>query len=72
MMDEEKVLAGADDCPKCDKCGAPITTGFMVFLCPQREQCEFFEADWDDETKAFVRSHWGPAGQAGETGELGG
>ena len=30
------------DDPKCDKCGAPITTGLMAVFCPYAEQCEFF------------------------------
>jgi len=29
-----------DDCPKCDTCGAPITTGLMAVFCP-RKDCEF-------------------------------
>lgn len=44
--------------PTCDKCGAPIETGFMVLICPHREQCEFYEHDWDEDTKKLVRAHW--------------
>ena len=29
-------------CPTCDKCGAPITTGAMALICPNREQCFFY------------------------------
>jgi hypothetical protein len=28
--------------PKCDKCGAPITTGLMAAFCPRKEECEFW------------------------------
>lgn len=34
-----------DDDPKCDKCGAPITTGLMAVFCPKGDDCEFFVAD---------------------------
>lgn len=30
------------DEPKCDKCGAEITTGFMAVFCPLAERCEFW------------------------------
>jgi hypothetical protein len=42
-----------DECPKCDRCGAPVTTGLMAVFCPRAEQCEF----WPDhpESVAFVR-----------------
>lgn len=26
------------NCPTCDTCGAPITTGAMAILCPRRER----------------------------------
>lgn len=47
--------------PTCDKCGAEITTGFMVFACPGREECAFWEDSWDEETKAMVRDAWAQA-----------
>jgi len=34
-----------DDCPKCDTCGAPVTTGLMAVFCPRAEQCEFWPED---------------------------
>lgn len=30
-----------DDCPKCDKCGVPVTTGAMAMICPHGRACEF-------------------------------
>ena len=36
--------------PTCDKCGAPITTGFMAVFCPQAEDCEF----WVPEASEFL------------------
>lgn len=31
--------------PKCDRCGAPITTAAMPMLCPHGRQCGFVEDD---------------------------
>jgi hypothetical protein len=42
-----------DDCPKCDKCGAPITTGSMAVFCKFARECAFVE---DDEQFASVES----------------
>jgi uncharacterized Zn finger protein (UPF0148 family) len=42
--------------PHCDKCGAPITTGMMVMICPRHEACEFWDETWDDELKEWVSS----------------
>jgi hypothetical protein len=36
--------------PKCDKCGAEITTGLMAVFCPLAEQCEF----WVPEQAEFL------------------
>jgi hypothetical protein len=57
------------DCPTCDTCGAPITTGFMVFFCPRRLKCEFF--DGDAESKRILQEHWAEqdAKLQGQTGE---
>jgi hypothetical protein len=33
------------DCPKCDKCGAPITTGSMAVFCQFARECAFVEDD---------------------------
>lgn len=48
-----------DDDPKCDKCGAPITTGLMAIYCPHGRQCEFYvpeQAEFIAELRANVRS----------------
>ena len=34
--------------PRCDKCGAEITTGLMAVFCPQRRQCEFYVPEVED------------------------
>lgn len=34
-----------DECPKCDKCGAPVTTGMMAMLCPHARACAFVDDD---------------------------
>lgn len=44
--------------PTCDKCGAEITTGLMVCLCPCREQCAFWDEAWSADIKASVRRSW--------------
>jgi hypothetical protein len=31
--------------PKCDRCGAPVTTGAMALMCPHGRQCAFVESD---------------------------
>ena len=31
--------------PKCDKCGAPVTTGLMPVLCHHARNCAFVEDD---------------------------
>lgn len=41
------------DDPKCDKCGAEITTGLMAVFCPQGVKCEFYPDD--PESQAFLR-----------------
>lgn len=28
--------------PRCDKCGAEITTGLMAAFCPKAKECEFY------------------------------
>ena len=38
--------------PKCDRCGAPITTGAMAAICPRREKCEFWPDD--EESQRFL------------------
>jgi hypothetical protein len=43
-----------DKDPRCDKCGAPITTAMMAAICPHRERCEFWPDD--AESQAFLDS----------------
>jgi hypothetical protein len=31
-----------DPDPRCDTCGAPITTGMMAVFCPRGRACEFW------------------------------
>jgi hypothetical protein len=38
-----------DDCPKCDRCDAPITTGLMAAFCAHKEKCEFWPEDEDSQ-----------------------
>jgi hypothetical protein len=40
--------AMASAIPKCDKCGAEVTTGLMAAFCPQKEQCEFYVEGIED------------------------
>lgn len=40
-------LDGADDEPKCDKCGVTMTTSFMAVFCPRKAECEFYPAEPD-------------------------
>lgn len=35
--------------PRCDKCGAEITTGLMAVFCPRGKECEF----WVPELETF-------------------
>ena len=37
-------MSTTDD-PKCDRCGAPITTGMMAMMCPHARQCAFVDDD---------------------------
>ena len=34
-----------DTTPKCDTCGAEVTTGMMAAFCPRREGCEMWPKD---------------------------
>lgn len=45
-------------CPTCDTCGAPVTTGMMVIICPRRMRCEFYDHDFDEDTKKFLFRSW--------------
>lgn len=39
--------------PKCDTCGAEITTGLMAAFCSRGERCEFWPDD--PESQLFLR-----------------
>lgn len=39
--------------PRCDKCGAEITTGLMAVFCPRGKECEF----WVPEVEEFKAIH---------------
>lgn len=48
-------MAEPFETPRCDKCGAPVTTGAMAILCQHGQDCplwnpavEEFKADWRD------------------------
>ena len=41
-------LDTTSDDPRCDKCGAPITTGLMAVFCPLAKECEFWVEDAAD------------------------
>lgn len=41
-----------EDEPRCDVCGAPVTTGLMAVFCPEKERCEFWPDD--AESVAFI------------------
>lgn len=34
--------------PRCDKCGAEITTGLMAVFCQQGKECAFYTPELDD------------------------
>lgn len=34
-----------DECPKCDKCGVPVTTGMLAMMCPHGRACAFVDDD---------------------------
>lgn len=34
--------------PRCDKCGAEITTGLMAVYCPRGRDCEFWTPAVDE------------------------
>lgn len=40
--------------PKCEQCGAEITTGLMAVFCPRREKCDFYPED--AESQDFLES----------------
>ena len=40
--------------PRCSRCGAEVTTGFMAAICPHRERCEFWPDD--KESQDFLDS----------------
>jgi hypothetical protein len=46
------------DSPKCDKCGAEITTGFMGFFCPHGSNCDLWPKDSPDDVQLLAYRHW--------------
>ena len=44
--------------PKCDKCGAEITTGMMAAFCDKREQCEFWPEPHETGALELVTELW--------------
>lgn len=47
------------DCPTCEKCGAPVTTGMMAVLCPRARACAFVMDDDHWETVEEFREDLG-------------
>ena len=41
------------DSPRCEVCGAELTTALMAAFCPRREQCHFWPDD--DQGREFIR-----------------
>jgi len=37
--------AQIDEIPRCDTCGAEVTTGMMAVFCPRGRGCEFWTHD---------------------------
>ena len=42
------------DTPRCDKCGAEVTTGMMAAFCPKRDLCEFWPTDATADDAQFL------------------
>jgi hypothetical protein len=38
---------GAKEGPRCDKCGAEMTTALMAAFCPAKRKCEFWTPELD-------------------------
>lgn len=38
----------SSEVPRCDKCGAEITTGLMAAFCEKGKDCEFYVPALDD------------------------
>lgn len=47
------------DTPKCDKCGAEVTTGLMAVLCPRGRECAFVGDDEHWSIVAELREDFG-------------
>lgn len=47
-------MNNCDECPKCEQCGAPVTTSLMAAVCPRAERCEFWPPD--QESQEFIRA----------------
>lgn len=60
----------SDDRPKCDKCGAPVTTGAMALFCPHARACAFVEDDAHWQTiEEFRDDFWIARAAAAMAGE---
>lgn len=53
------VLLELANTPWCEKCEAPIETGFMALMCPHKEQCALRPDD--PESQQFMRELSAPA-----------
>jgi hypothetical protein len=47
------------DEPKCDRCGAAITTGMMALMCPHARQCALVDGDENWQTVEELRIDFG-------------
>lgn len=41
-------MSHTDDTPRCDRCGAEITTGLMAASCEKGKDCEFYTPAVDE------------------------
>ena len=44
------------ECPRCDKCGAPVETGAMALFCPKGRDCEFWVPEVETINGMFGRA----------------
>jgi hypothetical protein len=44
--------------PRCEKCDAEITTGFMCAMCPHGSDCELWPTDSDPGTEVLAYRMW--------------
>jgi hypothetical protein len=58
--------AGVGATARCDKCGLPVTTGFMAALCSRGNDCAFYDADNAESVDFFREMFSGPDGRSME------